>query len=285
LPREQGFLALFCFSIFYIFSSPVVACALAKGESVAIAGAGEDGVLTLSDGRSVKLVGIDMPEPRASLPGDLPGKTVFLQYGGTRIDRYGRALALVMFADGSSLQERLIADGAARVAPSGDMRLCMADLLAAEARARSSRRGLWRDPAFAVRQADDVAALDRLEGSYQLVEGVVKSVAKIRGRLYFNFSDDWRSDFTVTVGADDAKLFAVGGWGKLTSKEPLLVGAKVRVRGVLSRYNGPGITVAVPEQIELLDRAMPEESKKAADERGRKTSAKKPRRKPDDAAR
>jgi endonuclease YncB( thermonuclease family) len=283
--RGQTLVAAFCFFVLFICSAPADACTVAKGESTTIADVTEDGTLTLADGRSVKLVGIDIPEPGAAFPGDLTGQRIVLNYGITRIDRYGRALALVMLADGRSLQERLIAGGGARVMPSGDMRLCMTSLLAVEARARAARRGLWRDPAFAVRQADDVAALDRLEGTYQLVEGTVKGVAKIRGRLYFNFGDDWRSDFTVTVGAGDAKLFAIGGWGKLTGKDPLLAGAKVRVRGVLSRYNGPEIMIAVPEQIELLDRAMPEESKKAADEGERKTSAKKLRRAPDGAAR
>lgn len=249
----------------------------------------------LADGRGVKLAGIDVPRADALSSLNLAGRRLVLQYEGTRIDRYGRALAFVMPEGGQSLQERLIAGGLARVTPSRDMRLCSADLLAAEARARADSVGIWSEPAFAVRRADDLAGLAPLDGSYQLVEGVVRGFSKIRGRLYFNFGDDWREDFTVTVTPADAKLFSVGAWGKLTGKKPAIVGAKVRVRGFLSRYNGPGMAVAVPEQIELLDiglldiglldsglldsglpgGATPDERKKAANEDGgRKVSAK-----------
>lgn len=278
--------ALFLLAVL-IFPVEAFACTLSKGESAVVTGSAEDGTLLLADGRTVKLAAIDMPQP-AALPSVKSARThVTLYYGGTRIDRYGRALALVALADGKFLQERLAADGLARVMPSADMRLCIADLLAAEAHARGARLGLWRDPVYGVRQADDLGGLAPLDGSYQLVEGVVKGVSNIRGRLYFNFGDDWRTDFTVTVAPADAKLFKAGAWGKLIGKNPQIVGAKVRVRGFLSRYNGPGMMVAVPEQIELLDRTMPEERKKAANgSGGRKVSAKTRRKsaKPGDAA-
>jgi endonuclease YncB( thermonuclease family) len=253
------------------------ACALARGESVVVSGIAEDGTLALADGRSVKLAGIDLPQPDASKFAGVAGRSVTLHYGATRIDRYGRVLALVAFEKGSSLQELLIAEGAARVVPSADMRLCMDEWLIAEARARAARLGLWRDPAYAVRRADDLDGLDPLDGSYQLVEGVVRSVAKIRGRIYFNFGEDWRTDFTVTVAPADARLFKTGAWKALIGNPPAIVGASVRVRGVLSRYNGPGMTVAVPEQIELPDRPMPDEKIKAANEDGgRDVRARKP---------
>ncbi len=258
------------------FSSAALACKVSRGESAVVAAMADDGTLTLADGRSVKLAGIDLlVRPDASGAG-LIGQHVTLHYGVTRIDRYGRALALVTLADGRILQENLVAAGAVRVAPSGDMGLCIGDFLTLEAQARAARLGLWRNATYAIRQADDVAALNRLDGTYQLVEGVVQGVTKVRGRIYINFGADWRTDFTVTVAPAEAKLFTVGAWGKLTGENPALVGAKVRVRGFLSRYNGPGMTIAVPEQIEFLDRKMPEESGKAADEDERNT--KKPRR-------
>lgn len=262
--------------------SPAVAsCKTQPDESAVVRAMEEDGTLALADGRIVKLAGIDILAPTGAIAAELTGKPVTLHYGGRRIDRYGRALALVMLGDGRILQERLVAQGAARVAPSADMRICVDDLLALEAQARASRLGIWRDAAHAVRQADDVTTLDRLDGTYQLVEGVVRDVAKIRGRIYINFGEDWRTDFTVTVAPAEAKLFKVGAWRKLTGRTPALVGAKVRVRGFLSRYNGPGVTIAVPEQIELLDRKMPEESRKAAN--GDERNTKKPRRKASDA--
>src|SRR3546814_10690492 len=111
------------------------------------------------------------------------------------------------------------------------MRLCIDDLLALEAQARASRLGIWRDGAHAIRQADDVAAPDRLDGTYQLVEGAVQGVTKIRGSIYIHFAADWRTDFTVTVAPAEAKLFTVGIWGKHTGKAPALVAEKGRGHG------------------------------------------------------
>ena len=75
-------------------------------------------------------------------------------------------------------------------------------------------------------------------------------------RLYINFGADWRTDFTVTVEPADAAAFiedvTKGRAGGISG----LTGASVRVRGFLTRYNGPEIRVTVPEQVEIF--AMPD---------------------------
>lgn len=273
---------LFCF---VLCTPQAFACKLAKGESVVIAAVTDDAILELTDGRSVRLAGVEVSQSAAAHFEGLVGQRVTLRYGDARIDRYGRVLAFVMLQEGGSLQERLIEDGAARVAPSRDMRLCAGRLLDAEARARRAGRGIWNDPAYAVRQADDIAALERLEGGYQLAEGVVKAVSNVRGRIYINFGEDWREDFTVTVAPADAKLFKGEPWARLVGKNPELAGTKIRVRGYIARYYGPGITVTVPEQIELLDPAMADERKQAADDGGDRKVSRKTRRKTGDAQR
>ena len=83
------------------------------------------------------------------------------------------------------------------------------------------------------------------------------SAARVRGRLYLNFGDDWRTDFTVTVAPGDARLFDDDPvWAPLLDAAGGLAGLadrRVRVRGWLGRYNGPEITLTHPEQIEFLD--------------------------------
>lgn len=233
--------------------------------------------LTLGDGRQVRFTGIQAPklplgranfeawplaeEARAALAALALGKTVTLRHGGRDEDRHGRVLAHV-FATGAEgepvwLQHEMLRRGLARVYTFRDNRACAAELLAAEREARGARRGIWADAFYAVRDAADVAALERLHGRFELVEGKIVSAAVVRGRIYFNFGDDWRRDFTVTVAARDARLFledpAWGAYFGETADQAALGGQRVRVRGWLGRYNGPEITITHPEQIELLD--------------------------------
>jgi endonuclease YncB( thermonuclease family) len=247
--------------------APAAACALAAGESVVVAGVNDARTLMLSDGRIVKLAAIEAPQPAApgaparpfaaeaheGLAAIIAGRPLSLSYAGTRSDRHGRVLAFLMTGDDRSAQERLVEAGLARVAPTRDARLCVEPLLAAEARARGARRGIWRDPRYAVLQAGDLAALAKLEGRFALVEGTVASASSVGGRLYLNFGDDRRTDFTVTVAPADARLFKGGPWVRSKSNMPALAGRKLRMRGFLDRYNGPEMRLSVPEQVEFLD--------------------------------
>ncbi|MBX3491845.1 MAG: thermonuclease family protein [Parvibaculum sp.] len=233
--------------------------------------------LVLGDGRQVRFTGIQAPklplgranfeawplaeEARSALAALALDKPVTLRHGGRREDRHGRVLAHVFAAgtDGKPvwLQHEMLRRGWARVYTFRDNRACADQLLAAEREAREARRGIWADAFYAIRDAADVAALERLHGRFELVEGEIVSAAVVRGRIYLNFGDDWRSDFTVTVAPRDARLFLNDPvWGTYfgeAAEQSALAGRRVRVRGWLGRYNGPEITLTHPEQIELLD--------------------------------
>jgi len=201
-------------------------CKLTRGEPLLAGDITDEQSLTLADGREVKFAGIDIPKPYAAkadalktaeqpraVLASLLAHNATLAYDQMREDRYGRILAFPLAADGRSVQVHLVEAGLARVRSSADNRNCITELLALEEKARSSRRGIWRDPAYAVVAADDVAALLRAEGDFAIVEGVVHEAASVRGRLYFNFGEDRRTDFTVTVAPTDAKLFQCRGVG------------------------------------------------------------------------
>jgi hypothetical protein len=80
----------------------------------------------------------------------------------------------------------------------------------------------------------------------------VVEVANRRGRLYVNFADDWRTDFTVTVAPAEARLLIAELLGGEPERLSEFVGRRLRVRGYLTRYNGPEIIVTSPDQIEVL---------------------------------
>ena len=147
--------------------------------------------------------------------------------------------------DGTWIQGALLAEGLARVHSLVDDRAMVAEMLVIERRARAARLGIWSQPRYRVRPASEADAGLR---SFQLVEGRVKAAAVVRGRGYLNFGDDWREDFTVSIGPRDRRRFEAEGIA-IEDYE----GRLVRVRGWVDSFNGPMIEATHPEQIEVLE--------------------------------
>ena len=223
--------------------------------------------LDLDDGRRVRLAGIEAAKPppgreqerrwplaeaaTGALKDLAQGRTVELRGAGVE-DRYGRLLVHAVREDGLWLQGELLKRGHARVLTRPDARDLAPEMLALEAEARAAKRGIWGTRVYAVRSADDLERLRRDRDSVQVVEGRVLKASKVKGQVYLNFGEDWRSDVSVHVGRDALKLFARAGLDPLT-----LEGAIVRVRGWISHRNGPMIEATHPEQIERVDDAGP----------------------------
>lgn len=213
-------------------------------------------LFTDGDGE-VRLADVIAPDP-ASLRGwpepyakEARAMLAHLLAGQVRIeelappDRWGRRIARVLDAGGVSLQETLTEAGAVRVLPESADDAFIRRLLDREDEARAARRGLWRLSAYRIRNADD--ASDAV-GGFHLVEGVILAAVKHGGRIYLNFGEDFRNDFTAT-----AKSSAARRWRKddLIDLESL-AGARVRTRGYVAWINGPSVEIAHPLQIERL---------------------------------
>jgi micrococcal nuclease len=206
----------------------------------------------------VRLAGIDPPElaptrgPPTSIGGFeaalsrlVEGHAACLDSSDSRRDRYGRLLAQVWRDDGLWLQGELLRRGLARVHVTTDTRPLASDMLAVENQARAAGAGLWRNPRFRVRSADEAG---RALGSFQLIEGRVLDAARRGNRCYLNFGEDWRSDFTVVIPAQALADFAaakIDPWA--------LRGRLIRVRGWVESFNGPMIEAVIPEQIETIE--------------------------------
>ena len=213
----------------------------------------EDGTtFTLVDGRRVRLAAVLAPsgtepharEATAALATLISGKSAALALNASATDRHGRLLAHV-FRDDTWIQLELIAAGHARVQTRTDMRRCAKPLLAAEATARSGKRGLWALPHYRVRAPDE---LDDVIGTFQIVEGRVRSVAAVKGRAYLNFGADYRTDFTATIAPRDVKRL------RQDAVDPAAwAGKRVRLRGWLSRLNGPELELTHAEQIQIIE--------------------------------
>ena len=151
----------------------------------------------------IRLVGIQAPkltlgrknfptwplaaESKKALENLALGKTVTLSFGVSDKDRYGRLLAHLHRPDGTWVQDEMLKKGMARVYSFADNRARVGRMLALESEARAAR---------------------------------------IKGRVYFNFSDDWKTDFTVTIGVPARRMFREAGTDPLS-----LEGKRIRVRG------------------------------------------------------
>lgn len=217
--------------------------------------------LFLDDGVQVRLVGIQAPklplgrrnfktwplaeEAKKLLEELTLGRMVTLFYGGRRLDRYGRALAHLYRDDGLWIQQRLLRRGMARVYSFRDNRAVVPELLAAERAARAAKVGIWGHRWYRIwRQEELHAGLD----GFFLIEGTILKTANVRGRIYLNFGENWRTDFTITVAPRDRRRFEKSGFDHAA-----MPGRRVRVRGWLKHFNGPSIEATHPEQIEILE--------------------------------
>jgi endonuclease YncB( thermonuclease family) len=210
----------------------------------------------------IRLVGIQAPklpqgrrnpvawpmadESRAALRAMIDTHDITLRLPTTAKDRNGRILAHLVRDDGLWIQENMLRQGWARVYTFPDNRLFARELYAAEATARVARRGLWSHPAYALRKPDP-AVLKADVGTYQIIEGSVTDAAKVRGRVYLNFGENYRTDFTASIPPEVVSLF------NAATVDPLkLKGRPVRIRGYIRDFNGPAIDLTHPEQIEQL---------------------------------
>lgn len=225
--------------------------AFEPGEQAVVRSVIDGSEMVLEDGRTLRLAGIDAPRLRtplaerakAALEKLVIGRGVELRYAGNRRDRHGRVVAQ-LFAGRRWVQSELLSRGLARVSGSADNRLGLAEMLAREAKARKARRGLWRDPVYAVRQAEEAG---RFAGSFQLVEGRIVDAATVEGQVFLNFAEDWRHAFSLRFAPETMRLFHAEGADVMA-----LRGERVRVRGWIHGGERPTIDVTFPEQIERL---------------------------------
>ena len=260
VPRFPAFAAL----LVMILASPcLAACGRDAGRVEAVA-VDERLDVELSDGRIVRLGGLDAPSPDRGAP-ELSNKArdflserllgrdadLMLLAGGT--DRWGRTVADLVAADSrdgsaGSAAAALLMAGYARVRPEFETRGCAAERLAMEEEAREAGLGIWRDPEFAVIQSSNLAELRRRNGRFVVIEGMVRRVGFARSRLYLELAP--RDGPTVVVARRLEKALAREG-----QEVGALVGRTIRARGALDARFGPRIEIVDPAMIEIAHRS------------------------------
>ncbi|WP_460045959.1 thermonuclease family protein [Pseudomonas sp. S2_H01] len=154
--------------------------------------------LRLSDGRSVRMIGLNAPETgkkgqsaqpfaeaakrRLQTLVDDSGGQVSLRVGEQATDHYGRTLANVYGRNGANLEAQLLAEGLGylvAVSPNVALVNCQQ---AAEKTARQTGLGVWRNSP--VQSPDQINT-----GGFAVVSGQVTNVQRNGGGIWIEFSD------------------------------------------------------------------------------------------------
>ncbi len=144
------------------------------------------------------------------------------------------------------VQAVLVGKGLARATTFDISDTCFAHLQSLEAKARRLKLGLWQNPAYAIKAALHTKHLNTLQGTMQIVAGRIVKVGMTRKRIYLNFDNDWRTDFTAVVDRNTSGISR--NWLNGLKR---LEGRWVRIRGWLENRNGPSIVVSTARQIEV----------------------------------
>lgn len=223
--------------------------------------------LQLEDGRLLQIAGLEPPRAspaapdrpesaRARLAEWLVGLPVAFRPLSANPDRWGR-LPVRLLADSPGAEPdaarldvavAILDAGMARFRPAPLLGDCRTALLAAEARARRARLGLWTDPVHAIVSATDRAALASRAAAEIIVEGRIARVGETRFRTYLNFGPIRGQDFAVTILKRNRATF-----DKVGIPLHALAGRSIRVRGLLETRFGPQIEIASPAEMEILD--------------------------------
>lgn len=252
-----GFAALVAI---FLISPCLAACGRPAGRVEAVS-IDERLDIELSDGRIVRLGGLDAPNANHGAPEISHGAREFLREqllgrnadliqlaGGT--DRWGRTIADLVVVDprdraAGSVAAALLMAGYARVRPEFETRGCAAERLTMEEDARERGLGIWSDPTFAVIQSSNSAELRRRNGRFVVIEGMVRRVGFARSRIYLELVPH---DGPTIVVARKLET-ALAREGRAVGA---LVGQTIRARGALDDRFGPRIEVADPAMIEIV---------------------------------
>ncbi len=198
LLRKASLAGAFFISAVWLSSAQALCPAPSSLATVQVQRVVDGDTLRLTDGRSVRMIGLNAPEtgkkgqsaqPFAeaakrrlqTLVDDSDGQ-VSLRVGQQPANRYGRTLANVYGRDGANLEAQLLVEGLGyMVAVSPNVALVDCQQ-AAEKAARQAGRGLWRNSP--VQTADQIS-----NGGFAVVSGRITKVQRNRGGIWIEFND------------------------------------------------------------------------------------------------
>lgn len=258
-----------CLLAFLASAGPALASCpgLVQGFQASVAHVLDAETLRLHDGSILRLAGVLAPQaedvraasaawgPAVAAKADVEalvlGKSIVISFGLERRDRYGRHLGHVHLGEGAErrwLQGHLLAQGLARVVTRAEDRVCEQEMLNVEKAAREARLGLWKEAAYAVRQAKDLDALTASAGTFLIVEGRITDSRRSSAGVRVDFAQKGRFGLQAVL----PPTFR-------TADRKGLKDRRVRLRGWLEERGGrPALDLTVAGTVEILDEGRPD---------------------------
>ena len=235
---------------------PQASCVMPPGvETVSVRSVTDGDTLRLTDGRRLRLAGINTPEigrdgkasepwaqaARRGLLALVNGESLQLKVGDDPRDHYGRTLGYLFDSHGRSVEAELLQSGlgyAVVIPPNDALAECH---LAAEANARQARRGLWQSG-----EVRPVTHLDR--GGFQLLRGSVVAVSQARQAIWI----DLEGPLTLRLARRDLVNFASAPGASWVGREIEVRGWVVDRREQQNGFRRYMISLRHPAQLHLL---------------------------------
>lgn len=153
-----------------------------------------------------------------------------------------KLIAHALLPNGHWLQHQMVEKGMAFVFPRATQKLGLNELYAAELVARSGQYGLWSELDLLTGAGEQIQT-----GRFKIVTGKVVAAARVGNRLFLNFGENWRTDFTVEIPSRALRRF------KQQGIDPLEWQARrIEARGWVTWKGGPHILLEGPGQIRVL---------------------------------
>lgn len=226
--------------------------AWAAGETARVARALDGDSLLLTDGRQVRLIGINTPDFGKRGAADQPfaaqarartaqlaeGGTVGLLFDAERSDRHGRALAYVTLSDGRNLQEVLLAEGLAWYVAIPPNVARLARYRELERTAREARLGIWGHPAY---RPMPVARLGPGDTGFRRLEAKVEGVRYTERFVH------------LELGGRVSIVVPRKNWRHFPLSPGEYVGRRLVARGWVAEYKGLlRLRISHPAMIEVV---------------------------------
>jgi micrococcal nuclease len=216
----------------------------------------------LSNGETVRLIGIDAPE--LSQPGGeesrqyltrlILNKGVTLKTGREDRDKYRRLLRFVYLGD-VCINEEMIRQGYAEARYMSSNDLLREYYIELEIEAEITKSGLWSknifQPRSNLRWGEDIPVISwsvahNYYNQYVIVEGTIVNTYNSGIVCFLNFDTNYQY-FTAVIFASDFPVFP-------DIPEVFYLRKKVYIIGIIKEYKGsPEIIVKTPDQIRILN--------------------------------
>lgn len=247
-------------------SSILAECGHPESAAIAVAKVQDGDTLKLSDGRSIRVLGINAPEITVGQKRGQPlgqeslvsarqfvaraGGEVRLGFDAEKRDHYGRWLAHVYDKSGRSLAVEQIRAGMAlqvSVPPNGAQESCLSSI---ESHARKNPSGVWRNAYWSGFPSTSLTFSDT---GFRLVRGKVTRV-DVNSSVWIEFD----GDLVAQIKKSDWKSFGRTDWQSLKGKT-------VEVRGWITarkdkgnqngkrRFKSLVIGVRTPSSLKVID--------------------------------